>query len=150
MTGPFKCKRMRVIVNHPVLGAVTVGVVEGLSIELIKEGGLEYYYNSEVGAHAKGTRHATFTIRRWFWTDLTALGTEDKDLLFDMFNDDHVFNLVGDLKDDINARITLSACQIYRWRPVTGTANDIIAEEAIGEAVDWVKDTPADEVGEGY
>lgn len=145
MTGPFKCKRMRVIVNHPVLGAVTVGVVEGLSIELIKEGGLEYYYDSETGAHAKGTRHATFTIRRWFMTDLS--GSEDKDLLFDMFNDDVTFNLVGDLAQDFptgKSKITLSGCQIYRWRPVTGTANDIIAEEAIGEAVDWLKDTPSD------
>jgi len=145
MAGPFKCKRMRVIVNHPVLGAVTVGVVEGLSIELIKEGSIEYHYDSETGAHAKGTRHATFTIRRWFMTDLS--GSEDKDLLFDMFNDDVTFNLVGDLPQDYatgKAKITLSACQVYRWRPVTGTANDIIAEEAIGEAVDWLKDTPSD------
>lgn len=145
MAGPFKCKRMRVIVQHPTLGAVTVGVVEGLSIEMIKEGGVEFYYDSEIGAHAKGTRHATFTIRRWFMTDLT--GSEDKDLLFDIFNNDIVFNLVGDLPQDYPsgiARITLSACQIYRWRPVTGTANDIIAEEAVGEALDWVKTTPSD------
>jgi len=136
---------MRVQVNHPVLGQVTVGVVEGLSIEMIKEGGIEFYYDSETGAHAKGTRHATFTIRRWFMTDLT--GSEDKDLLFDMFNDDVVFNLIGDLPQDYptgKGKITLSACQIYRWRPVTGTANDIIAEEAVGEAVDWNKDAPSD------
>lgn len=136
---------MRVIVNHPTLGAVTVGVVEGLSIETIKEGGIEFFYDSEIGAHAKGTRHATFTIRRWFMTDLRSgapLGSSpyDKDLLWDIFNDDVVFNLVADLPQDYPsgiARLTLSACQIYRWRPVTGTANDIIAEEAVGEALDW-------------
>jgi len=145
MAGPFKCKRMRIVVQHPTLGQVTIGVVEGLSIETIKEGGIEFYYDLEIGAHAKGTRHATFTIRRWFMTDLS--GSEDKDLLFDMFNDDISFNLISDLPQDYPsniAQIILSACQIYRWRPVTGTANDIIAEEAIGEALDWIKDTPSD------
>lgn len=123
---PYKAKRLRVTV-----AGVTVGVVEGLSIELIKEGGVEFYYDSETGMHAKGTRHATFSIRRWFKTDT------DTDLLYDLFNDDIPFTLTGQITGVTGSTITLSDCEIYRYRLVTGTANDIVAEEASGEAVDW-------------
>jgi len=126
MAGPFKAKRLRIGV-----AGVTVGVVEGLSIELIKEGGIEYYYDSETGKHAKGTRHATFSVRRWFKTDT------DTDLLYDLFNDDIPFTLSGQLTGVANSTVNLSDCEVYRYRLVTGTANDIVAEEASGEAVDW-------------
>jgi len=127
MAGPFKAKRMTI----NIAGAGTVGVVEGLAIELIKEGGIEFYYGSETGKHAKGTRHATFSIRRWFMTDT------DTDLLYDLFNDDIPFTLTGALIGVANSTVSLSDCEIYRYRLVTGTANDIVAEEASGEAVDW-------------
>jgi len=127
---PFKCKRMFLYIN--VGGAdIAIGVVEGLNIELIREGGIEFYYSSETGKHAKGTRHATFTIRRWLGVDV------DKDLLYDLFNDETPFSLIGKVDDQANLTIFLSDCEIYRWRPVTGATNDIIAEEAVGEAVDW-------------
>jgi len=38
MAGPFKAKRLCIQV-----AGVAVGFVEGLSIELIKEGGIEFY-----------------------------------------------------------------------------------------------------------
>jgi len=133
MANPFKAKRLRVTV-----AGVTVGVVEGLSIELIKEGGVEFYYDSGTGKHAKGTRHATFSIRRWFKTDAALTHA----LLYDLFNDDIPFSLQGQLVGSTGALVTgsivhLSDCEIYRFRLVTGTANDIVAEEASGEAVDW-------------
>ena len=133
MAGPFKAKRLRVIV-----AGVTLGVVEGLSIELIKEGGIEFYYDSETGKHAKGTRHATFSVRRWFKTDT------DTDLLYDLFNDDIPFTLSGQLTGVSGSTVNLSDCEIYRYRLVTGTANDIVAEEASGEAVDWAGTDIAD------
>lgn len=133
MAGPFKAKRMRVTVAGTI-----VGVVEGMSIELIKEGGVEFYYDSETGKHAKGTRHATFSVRRWYKTDT------DTDLLYDLFNDDIPFSLTGQLSNVSLSTIGLSNCEIYRYRLVTGTANDIVAEEASGEAVDWNLTTLAD------
>lgn len=135
--GPYKAKRLRVQIDGQ-----TVGVVEGLSIELIKEGGIEFYYGSETGKHAKGTRHATFSIRRWFVTDtgsytiLDGVHSGDQ-LLYDLFNDDLPFALSGEVIDNTPSLIYLSDCQIYRFRLVTGTANDIVAEEASGESVDW-------------
>lgn len=126
MAGPFKAKRLRVTVAGTI-----VGVVEGLSIELIKEGGIEFHYDGETGHHAKGTRHATFSVRRWFMTDT------DTDLLYDLFNDDIPFTLSGQLTGVTGSTVNLSDCEIYRYRLVTGTANDIVAEEASGEAVDW-------------
>lgn len=126
MAGPFKAKRLRVTVATSI-----VGVVEGLSVELIKEGGIEFFYDSETGKHARGTRHATFSIRRWYMTDT------DTDLIFDLFNDDIPFTLSGQITGVTGSTVNLSDCMIYRYRLVTGTANDIVAEEASGEAVDW-------------
>jgi len=135
MTKPFKCKRMLVIVNGQV-----VGVVEGMGIELIKEGGIEPHYCSETGKHAIGTKHATFSIRRWMYLDV------HKRLLFDLFNNSTQFSLEFGLTDMQNppdfvtgTRIVISDCVGYRWRPITGAANDIIAEELVGEAVDWIE-----------
>jgi len=133
MTNPLKAKNVLVIVDSNV-----VGVVENMSVELIKEGGIEPHYGSDTGKHAIGTRHATFTLRRWMYIDAK------KRLLFELFNDETPFNLefgISDMEDapDFVAgmKIILSDCTGYRWRPVTGTANDICVEELIGEAVDW-------------
>jgi len=135
VSNPFKCKRMLVKI-----GTDVVGVVEGMSIEFIKEGGSEPHYGSETHRHAVGTRHGTFTIRRWMFVD------NKKKLLFDMCNDETEFNLefgvsnMDPLSPDFvtGMKIVLSDCLGYRWRPITGATNDIIAEELIGEFIDWV------------
>jgi len=131
---PFKCKRMLVICNGNV-----VGVVEGMAVEFIREGGIEPHYCSETGKHAIGTKHATFSIRRWMYLD------SKKRLLYDLFNNQTQFCLefgltdMGTPPDFVSGtKIVLSDCVGYRWRPITGAANDIIAEELVGEAVDWI------------
>ena len=133
MTNPFKCKRMLVKVSGQ-----TVGVVEGMGIEFIREGGVEPHYSSETGKHAVGTKRGTFSIRRWMYIDT------HKKLLWDLFDDSTPFSLEFGISDmqpvaDFVAgtRILLSDCLAYRWRPITGAANDIIAEECSGEFTDW-------------
>ena len=133
MTNPYKAKNVLVVVDGS-----TVGVVENMSVELIREGGIEPHYGSETGKHAIGTKHATFTLRRWMFIDTK------KKLLFDLFNDKTPFNLEFGISDmaavpDFVAgmKIILSDCTGYRWRPVTGSANDIVVEELIGEAINW-------------
>lgn len=130
---PFKGKRLLVVVNGNV-----VGVVEGMSLEFIKEGGVEPHYCSETGKHAIGTKHATFSIRRWMWLDT------HKRLLWDLWNNDTQFVLEFGLCDMqsppdfvTGSRLVLSDCVGYRWRPVTGSANDTVAEELVGEATAW-------------
>jgi len=134
MTRPFKCKRMLVRVDGNV-----VGLVEGMAIELIKEGGSEPHYGSETHKHAIGTKHATFSIRRWMFIDTK------KRLLFDLFKNETPFNLDFGISDMAGSpdfvtgtKIILSDCVGYRWRPVTGAVGDIIAEELVGEALDWI------------
>lgn len=114
----------------------TVGVVEAFDVDLSFEGGVELHYGSRTGKHAVGGKRATFSLRRWFMTD------DDTDLLWDLFNLELPFSLSGHLVDNsdvtiANSKTTLSDCRIYRWRPRTGAAGDIVAEEASGEAVDW-------------
>ena len=120
-----------------------VGVVEGIAIELIREGGVEPHYCSETGKHAIGTKHGTFSIRRWMYID------RQPKLLFELFNESKQFSLEFGLTDCVDCatisgcefrtgtRFVLSDCVGYRWKPVTGAANDIIAEELVGEFVDW-------------
>lgn len=133
---PYKCKRMRVQI---VEGATvyTLGVIEAYDIELIKEGGVVPHYDSETGEHAIGTRHATFSARRWFKAD-----DANTDLIFDLFDGERHFNLRGRLVDAsgnpiAGTMITLSDCVIYTYAPRTGGANDIVSEEGRGEARDW-------------
>lgn len=130
----IKAKKVLVIVNNNV-----VGVVEGFATEFIREGGIEPHYNSETGKHAIGTKHVTFSIRRWMWIDTK------KRLLFDMFHNSTEFNLdfgysTNQTTVDTGKKLTLSGCIGYRWKPVTGAANDIVAEELVGEAIDWIED----------
>jgi len=133
MTKPYKAKNVLVKV-----GTDIVGVVENMSVELIREGGVEPHYGSETGKHAIGTKHATFTLRRWMFLDTK------KKLLFDLFDLKTQFHLYFGISDMEAApdfvdgmKIMLSDCVGYRWRPITGAANDIVAEELIGEALDW-------------
>jgi len=134
MTRPFKCKRMLVKV-----GSDIVGVVEGMAIELIKEGGSEPHYGSETHKHAIGTKHATFSIRRWMFLDTK------KRLLYDLYKNETAFSLyfgISDMQANpdfvTGMKIVLSDCLGYRWRPVTGATGDIIAEELVGEALNWI------------
>ena len=133
MAGPYKCKRMRIVV-----GTTTLGVVEAYDIELIREGGVTPHYDSETGKHAVGTRHATFRLRRWFYAD-----SGEENLIYDLFQGDGVdpdhFDMSGELSGVAGSRITLISCCIYSYAPRTGGANDIVAEEARGEAIDWFK-----------
>ena len=133
MAGPYKCKRMRIVV-----GTTTLGVVEAYDIELIREGGVTPHYDSETGKHAVGTRHATFRLRRWFYADVG-----EENLIYDLFQGDGVdpdhFDMSGELSGVAGSRITLISCCIYSYAPRTGGANDIVAEEARGEAIDWFK-----------
>ena len=114
------------------INAATIGVVEGASIELEIEGGIVHTYGSRYGKHAAGGKRATFSVRRWFMTDT------DTDLLYDLFNDELLFFLSGEIDGITGSIVNLSDCRIYRWRPVMGGANDIVAEEASGEATSWL------------
>jgi hypothetical protein len=134
MAGPFKCKRMRIIVIERGGSTHTLGVVEAYDIELIKEGGVTPHYDSETGKHAIGTRPATFRLRRWFMAD-----TGKEDLLYDLMQAEIPFNMSGEISNVAGSVLTLSACMIYSYAPRTGGANDIVAEEARGEATDWFK-----------
>ena len=135
--GPFKAKRMRITVKENLTGTEYVlGVVEGLDMRMIKEGGVVPHYDSETGKHAVGYKHATFRIRRWFKTD-----AGKGNLLFDMMNNETLFNLKGEITNKAGSLLELSGCLIYEYGPVTGGANDIVSEEARGEAVSWVENT---------
>jgi hypothetical protein len=131
----YKSKKMRLTVNHGGLGYI-LGVVEGYDMELLKEGGVVPFYDSETGRHAVGTRHATFRLRRFFKAD-----TNQTALLMDLFHSETHFNLTGELNVSGigGSSIMLSDCLIYSYGKPGGTANDIIVEEARGEATDWVK-----------
>lgn len=145
--GPYKCKRMRVVViphgihctDPPTMPSgwtqgnrYILGTVEGMDIELIREGGIVPHYDSETGKHAVGTRHVTLRLRRWFKADL-----RQTDLIFDLMNSQVLFSLESQLTNVQGSTLTLSDCLIYTYRPVTGGANDIVSEEGRAECVDW-------------
>jgi hypothetical protein len=130
--GPFKAKRMRITIVDALGNSYILGVVEGAAQELTREGGVVPFYDSETGKHAIGTKRATFRIRRFFKTDV-GKGR----LLYDLFQNEQHFNLTEELNNKAGSRITLSDCLGYTYSVITGGANDIIAEELRGEAVDW-------------
>ena len=134
--GPFRCINMRLVITSG-LSSYTLGVVEGFDMQLGYEGGAEPYYGSRVRKHSAGSKNATFSITRWFYSD-----TGQQDLLMDLFQAETEFTLVGDLIDNAGSPIattstTLTGCRLYKWRPRTGAADDIIGEEASGEATNW-------------
>jgi len=116
------------------IDAVAVDVVEGANIELEKAGGIEGYYGSKTGKHSKGMKRATFSLRRWY------KDASDADLLFDIFDNDIPFSLSGEIDGVANSQVTITNCQLYRWRLVMSGINDIVAEEASGEGVNWSND----------
>lgn len=138
MVGPYRCVNMVVKID-----TITIGVVEGLDIDLQYAGGAEPIYGSRTRRHSAGSKQAKFTITRWYYTDV---GRED--YLLDLFNDETLFTLTGYLVDaagveirDVNGalctELVITGCRLYRWRPKTGSADDIIGEEATGEATGW-------------
>lgn len=135
-SGPFRCINMKLAITS---GSTTyvLGVVEGFDMQLGYEGGAEPYYGSRVRKHSAGSKNATFSITRWFYSD-----TGQQDLLMDLFQAETEFSLIGSLIDNAGVAIattstTLTGCRLYKWRPRTGAADDIIGEEASGEATDW-------------
>jgi len=124
--GPFKCVNVVVTVHGS-----TVGVLESLTMEMEREGGVEPVYGSETGKHAIGGKRATFSFRRWFWTDT------DDDLFVDLFENKTAFSLTAQISGDANSLILISDCLAYRYRPVFGAPNDKVGEECSGEATEW-------------
>lgn len=115
----------------------TIGLVDGMDINLSYEGGPEPYYGSRIQKHSAGVKKASVTLSRWYYTDLT-----QEDLLLNLFEAETEFTLVGSLQDNSgqaisNTSVSISGVRLYKWRPKTGSANDIIGEEASGEGTDW-------------
>ena len=140
---PYKCKRVLVKV-----GSQKVGVVEGFVNEAIKNGGVEANYKNNAGRHAKGSIFMPFSIRRWMYID-----PNKKRLLYDLWKNKTHFMLHFGLHDgdyenfDSQTEFVLSDCVAYRWRPITGSPNDIVAEEIVGDArqILWLNACPCDE-----
>jgi hypothetical protein len=141
-SGPFRCINMRLVAT---VGGTdyTLSVVEGYDIQMGYEGGAEPYYGSRTRKHSAGSKTATFSITRWFYSDA---GQEN--LLLDLFLNETEFTLTGDLIDNngtpiATTEISLTQCRLYKYRPRTGAADDIIGEEASGEAINWTTDVHA-------
>ena len=126
MGGPYKCVNVTVTVH-----GTTVGVLESLTMEFEREGGVEHVYGTETGKHAVGGKKATFSARRWFWTDT------DDDLFVDLFENKTAFSLTAQIAGVAASQILVSDCLAYRLRPVFGAPNDKVGEEITGEATEW-------------
>jgi len=147
----YKAKTMRIRTISPtgfpiefpyrfgVGGDVILGVVELANLEIRREGGVEHYYHN-IDGHVIGMRRAQFTIRRWFKAD-----DEQTSLLYALYDTKTEFRLEEYLNISATGTeflgLTLDNCTIYNWRLVTGTANDIVSEQATGEAEIWYKRT---------
>lgn len=141
MAGPYRCTNMVIQITSGVT-TYTVGVVEGLDIEIGYEGGPEHIYGSRTPKHSAGGKNASFTLTRWFYAD-----EGQEDLLLDLMDAESSFSLIGYLVDSTGTeikhggasatKITLTGCRLYKWRPKTGGANDIIGEEASGSGTGW-------------
>ena len=138
-TGPFRCVNMVIVIVNDT-GTYTVGVVEGLDIDLSYAGGTEPVYGSRTRKHSAGSKIAKLTLTRWYYAD-----EGQEDLLLDIFDAETTFTLSGELYDEdgvsiAHTKVTITGCKIYRWRPKTGGADDIIGEEAQCEGTGWSKD----------
>ena len=114
-----------------------VGVVEGCDFDFGFEGGPESIFGQRAKRHSMGSKRIPFTITRWYYTD-----TDQEDLLLDLFKAETSFELEGYLINNEGVQISKTAivmkdCKIYGWKPRTGSADDIIGEEARGFATDW-------------
>jgi len=137
MAGPYRCVNMVVsmMVDEQ---EYTIGVVEGLDIDLSYVGGTEPVYGTRTPKHSAGSKKATFSLTRWYCAD-----EGQEDLLYRLFNEELEFTLSGYLLDPHTeeevekTKITITGCRLYRWRPRTGGADDIIGEEASGSGTGW-------------
>jgi hypothetical protein len=120
----------------------TIAVVEGMDIQLEWNGGTEPHYGSDIEVHSRGTRKATFDVTRWYFSD-----THKEGLFFSLFENETKFTLSGLLQDNAGnpvpsqgnqATIAITNCMVYKFKPVTGAANDVIGEEASGSATNWI------------
>jgi hypothetical protein len=136
MGGPYRATNL-VIVITDTNGDHTIGVCEGLDIDLGYEGGAEPVYGSRTRKHSAGSKTVTFTLTRWFYADSYL-----EDLLLDLFQSEEEFTLKGSLITNAgvpiaNTSVTITGCRLYRWRPRTGGPDDIIGEEASGQGTGW-------------
>jgi hypothetical protein len=117
-----------------------VGVVEGADIDLGYEAKTELYYGNEIPTHSVGGKIVSFSLTRWFYAD-----EGQEDLLSDLFKNKTVFNLRGSLVDNNgtpipHTSIIITECKLYKYKPRTGNADDIIGEEVRGLATNWFID----------
>lgn len=136
MAGPYRAINLKVEIIDGA-NTYTVGVVDGLDIDLSFDGGAEPYYGSITRKHSSGCKKVSLTLSRWYFAD-----EDQQDLLLSLFNSRTEFNLRGSLITNSgqpipNSAIVIKNVLLYKYRPKTGSANDIIGEEASGEALDW-------------
>jgi hypothetical protein len=115
----------------------TVGVVEGADIQIGYKGGPEPIYGCRIPVHSAGSFEVTFTLTRWYFAD-----QGQQDLLLSLFESETNFELSGQLYDAAGASVSnstlkITGCRIYKYRPRTGGADDIIGEEASGSGTNW-------------
>lgn len=140
MPSPYTGKKMRIKITANGT-TYTLGVVELVDLEILRQGGVESKYgfqgNVDLGTtpsnrHRVGMKRARFRVRRWFKAD-----DANTDLLFDIHNLDTFFDLEEYLNVDFDGKLTgikLNGCESYTYKTITGEANDIVGEEIIGEA----------------
>lgn len=135
----YRCTNLKIVVT---VGATnyTIGVCEGMDIDLSYEGGAEPVYGNRTRQHSAGSKVVSFSLTRWFYAD-----TGQQDLLLDLFDAETSFTIEATLvtnagADIANTSVKLTGCRLYRWRPRTGGADDIIGEEASGQATGWTLD----------
>lgn len=115
----------------------TVGVVEGMDIQIGYAGGAEPYYGSRTKKHSAGSRDVSFTLTRWYYAD-----DGQQDMFLNLITDETEFDLEGSLVDKngdaiANTTLKLTGCRLYKYRPRTGGADDIIGEEGSGQGTGW-------------
>src|SRR3972149_5800576 len=93
MAGPYRCVNMVVSITVDEID-YTVGVVEGLDIDLSYVGGTEPVYGTRTPKHSAGSKKEQFTLTRWYYAD-----AEQEDLLYRIFNEELSFTLSGYLLD---------------------------------------------------
>ena len=137
-TTTYRCHNMTLKITAGATEYI-LAVVEGLDISLGYEGGPEAIYGQRTKEHSLGTKASSFTITRWFYAD-----AHQEDLFLDLFDGELTFTLEGSLIDNegnavsgAQSFIKLTGCKIYRYRPRSGGADDILGEEASGFATDW-------------
>jgi hypothetical protein len=133
---------MRLEVN-----GVIVDTVELVTLETSHMGGVESKYGQDYdyqykprNRHAIGMKRCRFTIRKWYKAD-----SSNTDLFYTLFDNDTEFTLKEYLTGITGfAGLEITECEIYRYTPTTGAANDIIQEEIAGEGILYEKNDTCD------